>query len=621
MDTLWCCVLRDVETGEKFSFSPNDGGMYVEKMLSFLDTCRTLVFHNGIGYDFPLLLKLFGYEFKGQIVDTLIMSRLLFPKRKQHSVDSWGLTFGVPKPKHEDWTQFSPEMLYRCEQDVEIQLRIYNHCMKKARSAKGASWMNAFKMSFKLFEILQKQQDYGWLLDQEYARAKVQMTTHWMERIDRVLVPNMPILVDIEHGKEKGVVKYYKKPYTQGGKLQHFVVSWLETLSDFERQTTNDETICGPFTKVCFRPVDPNKREEVVQYLLDMGWIPKEWNTNDAGERTSPKMSKDETFEGVEGKAGQLLAKRVQIRHRRSTIEGWLERVRPDGRLPSVVTGIAATGRMKHSVIVNVPNADAFFGKQMRRCFTSPEGRVLIGCDAASCQDRMLAQRAGVDEFKDMLLNGDKSKGTDGHSLAMKAVNKAHERFKLAPIRRGKAKGYNFAFKFGASDNKLGKMSNREKKVGTFIRECLREVFHAQAALVDKLTKEWRSNATRSMNKWGKLQYKNGWIRGLDGRPIFIESEHAILVYMLQSDEAITMSAAYCMMYKRILDAGYKWGDDFAIVCFYHDEVTVECREEIAQPIAKIMEECIGDAGHYFKLNYCPQAGDAEIGKDWYAIH
>ena len=618
---VWCAVFEDIESGEVFKFSPKNGITYVQEMLDFLDSCRTLIFHNGIGYDFPLLEKLYNWKFKGQVVDTLIMSRLLFPKRKNHSVDSYGKQFGIPKPEHEDWSQFSDEMLHRCSEDVKIQRRIYNLCVKTAKSFHGANWMGAFKMSFKLFEIIQKQQDYGWLLDKDYLKAKIAMTTHWMERIDKVLTPNLPVIVEREHGHKKGVYNYYKKPFTQGGKLQRFVETWREELTDLERSVLNVDTVSGPFTKVLFRKVDTGKREEVVDYLLSVGWVPKEWNTNDDGERTSPKLSKSETFEGVEGKAGKLLAKRVQIRHRRSSLEGWLERVRPDGRLPSMISGIAATGRMKHSNIANVPNADAFFGKQMRGCFIAPEGRVLIGCDAKSCQDRMLAQRAGVDEFKDMLLNGDKSKGTDGHSLAMKAVNRAHDLFDIPHIPRGKAKNYNFAFKFGASDNKLGNMSNRDKKVGMVIREKLREVFHAQAALVDALTKEWRSNATRSLNKWGKIQYKNGWIRGLDGRPIQIESEHAILVYMLQSDEAITMSAAYCMMYKRILDAGYKWGDDFAIVCFYHDEVTVECREEIAEPIARIMEQCIADAGNYFKLTYCPQEGDAEIGKDWYAIH
>jgi len=134
------------------------------------------------------------------------------------------------------------------------------------------------------------------------------------------------------------------------------------------------------------------------------------------------------------------------------------------------------------------------------------------------------------------------------------------------------------------------------------------------------LTWEWKSNAKSRTNAWGKKEYYNGWIAGLDGRPIFIKSEHQILVYMLQSDEAIMMSAAYCLMYKRLNNRGYVWGIDYGIVCFYHDEVEVECKKEIAEDVAQIMQDCIVDAGLYYNIK-CPHEGDAQIGNSWYEIH
>jgi hypothetical protein len=257
----------------------------------------------------------------------------------------------------------------------------------------------------------------------------------------------------------------------------------------------------------------------------------------------------------------------------------------------------------------------------MRKCFTAPEGRVLIGCDAGSCQDRMLADRAKNQEFTDMLLNGDKAKGTDGHSLARDAVNIVASMFRLSPITRGAGKGFNFAWKFGASDPKLGSMLQGGKEVGEEIRKQLGLVFPAQAELLERLTDEWRSNAKQSKGKWGGIRYQDGWIRGLDGRPIHISSEHMILVYMLQSDEAICMAGAYCLLYNRLIKKGYKWGDDWAYVCWYHDEYTIECREELSSDIKLEAEAAIADAGRIFGLTHCPQIGDAEVGKNWYDIH
>lgn len=80
-------------------------------------------------------------------------------------------------------------------------------------------------------------------------------------------------------------------------------------------------------------------------------------------------MSKEDPFNGIEGKLGRLVAKRVQCRHRKSTIEGLMKLVRPDGRIPSVVKTLADTSRAIHAGIVNIPQAKSFFGKQMKgRC-------------------------------------------------------------------------------------------------------------------------------------------------------------------------------------------------------------------------------------------------------------
>ena len=67
-----CGVFRE-KGQEALKFGPGD----VKKMLAYLDTVDVLIIHNGLGYDLPLLEKLYGYTFKGKVVDTLIMSRLL----------------------------------------------------------------------------------------------------------------------------------------------------------------------------------------------------------------------------------------------------------------------------------------------------------------------------------------------------------------------------------------------------------------------------------------------------------------------------------------------------------------------------------------------------------------
>lgn len=608
-----CGTFISLDGKDNVSFSPLSGKDYIEKMLLFMDTASCLIAHNGFGYDFPLLKKLFGYEYKGEKVDTLVMSRLFQPKRstpphcpvknKPHSIEVWGFRVGRGKVAHEDWSKFTPEMLHRNIEDVEIGRLVYLALLEEK---KQYNWDPALKLTHKLFNILQKQEEYGWLVDQGWMIKSIRMLNHWMDRIDRVLDRHLPLVMDIEEDKQDGEYKWVKAPFLRSGEYNANVVKWMERVGI----SACDRVIAGPFSRVSFRRLSIDKPNEIKGLLLDMGWEPAQWNTDDDGNRTSPKLDKDDPFDGIESGIGRLVARYLQCRSRKSIIEGWLTVIRPDGRIPSVVANLAETGRATHRNIVNVPNGEAFFGKWMRKMFVAKKGWVLVGTDSAGCQIRMLAARMGDKSYMDTVLNGDKDKGTDIHSVNMRAAGLDS---------RGKAKTFFYGFLFGAGDAKVGKIVRGTAEDGRRLKEQFLEGLPALRDLLDKLTGEWRKNAKKRTGKWGRIEYYDGWVTGLDGRPIFVASEHAILVYVLQSDEAIMMAAAYCWLYKE-LTAKYKWGEDFGIVAWYHDEYTVECRPEIAEDIARIAEECIVRAGKFFNIA-CPHAGEAAIGKDWFAIH
>jgi DNA polymerase I len=615
-DRVWCGVFIDLNTNEKTVFGPDQ--MY--EMLQFMNTCDVLIGHNVIGYDFPLLKKVLGYEYKGKVVDTVLMSRLHNPNRLRpfnmprevrggpHSIAAWGYRVGRGKPDHSDWSVFSPEMLHRCSEDTEINVLVYKALLAEA---KGMGWGNAYKLTFKLFEILQKQEDYGWLVDRPYMDKSVKLLTHWMDKIDRTVDPLLPFVIVPEETKTKGEYGYVKKPFLKSGKIASVTERWFARA--YENSPYSPSSVFGPFSRISIRHTDLNSNQETKEFLLGEGWIPAEWNykkeRDEKGQlvRSSPKLSYDDPFNGISGGVGRLVAKRVQCRHRRSTIEGWFKLIRDDGRIASRVSGIATTGRMKHSGIVNIPGGGSFFGKQMRKCFTCKKGWTLVGTDSAACQLRMLAGRMGDDDYTHEILHGD-----------MHTANQLAAGLDT----RAQAKTFIYGFLFGAGDAKIGSIIGGGAREGKVIKEKFLKGLPALGDLIKSLTDEWRSNAKKRQVKtaWGiRTEYFDGWCKGLDGRPIHIASEHQVLVYMLQSDEAIMMTAAYIFAYKR-LSSKYKWGEDFGITCFYHDEYTIECREEIKDDVARIAEQAIVDAGNFFKIK-CPHEGDAQIGSDWWEIH
>lgn len=296
-------------------------------------------------------------------------------------------------------------------------------------------------------------------------------------------------------------------------------------------------------------------------------------------------------------------------------MEGLKKLIRPDGRIAARVANMAETGRMTHSGIVNIPNADAFFGKWMRKIFTCPDDRILVSVDSASCQDRMLASRVNNDEFTFTLLHGSKADKTTLHF-----VNQRHLKDVGYDVKYTKCKSLNFAFKFGGSDTKLGQLVNGTAEDGAIARKALLKAAPGLEDLLDSLRSEWESHAEKRANRWGKVDFYDGWVRGLDGRPIFIDSPHKLLVYMLQSDEAITMSLAYVFMYDWMTAEGYVWGEDWAYVCFYHDEYTIECDPAIQDRVKQLGEAAIVAAGEHLNLSV-PQEGDGAIGRNWYEVH
>lgn len=606
---VWCGVFKDKNTGEVFKFRPHQ----MKEMLEFLDTADVLIFHNGTFFDFPVLKKVYNWEFKGKKVDTLVLSRLLNPKRVSpptcpnkiapHSIEAWGYRVGRGKPEHEDWSVFSEEMLFRCSEDVEILELTYNALMKEAE---GKKYRDAFLLTQELFVNLQKQEEYGWKVDVDYIHFCIRQLTRWIDLIDRATEKYLPTVVEVHEAKVKGEYNYIKKPFKKDGDYSSSVLSWHTTCGE----GWNVNNVVGPFSRISFRKTNLNSNDEVKDFLLKEGWEPLEWNLDSEGNKRSPKFSKDDEFIGINNKLGKIISRRVQCRQRLSIIQGFLNVIRKDGAIPSVISNLAVTGRATHRNIVNIPHVGSFYGKQMRKIFSSRKGKVLVGVDSDGCQIRMLCARMGDDAYTKTVLEGDKDKGTDMHSVNMRNAGLTN---------RNTAKTFFYALIFGARDARLSKTLECSVAEAGKIREKFLNNLPALKDLIDKLTVEFRKTAKRRVNPWGKVEYYDGYIEGLDGRPIYIPNEHQILVYMLQSDEAIMMTKAYNEACKR-LSAKYKWGEDYGIVGWMHDEINVECKEEIAEDVKKIVEDCIPYAANYYKIK-CPHLGNGEIGKNWMEVH
>ena len=121
-------------------------GHSITTALGWLETADLLVGHNIIGFDIPVIKRLYPwFSPDGDIIDTLILSRLYAPNLLgidknsnnipqklygSHSLKAWGYRLGILKGDFNettDWKEWSREMEDYCIQDVAVTRKLCEH--------------------------------------------------------------------------------------------------------------------------------------------------------------------------------------------------------------------------------------------------------------------------------------------------------------------------------------------------------------------------------------------------------------------------------------------------------------------------------------------------------------
>lgn len=445
---IHCLVVRDYRTNESKAFIGMESR---DECCEYLDSYDVLIAHNGIDFDLELMKRLWNYQYKGTIIDTLVMSRLLYPDRPPvegvrgpHSVEAWGKRLGRWKPEHEDWSTFSPEMLHRCTEDTEIQTMIYQTLLHEAgitdkfasifesSSYKTApvDWSVAMTVEHKSAQCMRDQATRGVFFKKEDAERYVSVLNGIMDEIEEKLLKRIPA-----SPKQKGVP--ILEPFTKTGQYKKMVTDWYPHLVDALTYANMLDCVYklevnGPFTRIEWNTINLGSDKQVKDWLYSLGWEPDEWNFkkgeyNPDGSlvRTSPKITAS-SLKSIDPNLAELLETRSKASHRRNQIQGFLDNLRDDGRIEAQANPIGTpTCRMTHRKVANIPKANSdketheliwypdkqsvFFGTEMRSLFSVdkyPEWQ-LIGRDAAGLELRCFAHYINDDVYTDVILNGD----------------------------------------------------------------------------------------------------------------------------------------------------------------------------------------------------------------------
>jgi hypothetical protein len=145
---IHCLVIYDSDTDQTLIYNDEGDQEPIVRGVQLLQEADIICGHNVIGYDIPVLQKIYPwFEPTALVVDTLLLSRLyhnnildLDKKHKwkqmppqlygRHSLESYGYRLGEYKGsfgKDTDWQEWSQEMQDYCVQDVKVTTKLCDH--------------------------------------------------------------------------------------------------------------------------------------------------------------------------------------------------------------------------------------------------------------------------------------------------------------------------------------------------------------------------------------------------------------------------------------------------------------------------------------------------------------
>jgi len=365
-----------------------------DEMRRFLTSASTLICHNFERFDKVHLERLLGIKIKAKIIDTLAFSWYVEHDRLKHGLEEWGVEFGVPKPKVNDWVNATREELtHRVTEDCKINYLLWERILTKLRkiyeTPESLSKLIDY-LEFKM-QCARLQEESGWKLDLEYcSTALVDLQEKEREAVEHLgkIMPKVPVYVTKTQPK---------KLRNKKGELTKLGREWYNLLHE---KGCPEDTISVDVLHSYKQP-NPGSPQQVKAWLDSLGWIPetiKQVKEEDGTYRDIPQINKEnQKGGGICDSIKKLYPKEPNlewldglsiIRHRIGLLNGFLRDQR-HGYLKARITGFTNTLRVQHKEVVNLPRSDRKYAEPVRGSLICEDDEILIGGDLSSLEDRL----------------------------------------------------------------------------------------------------------------------------------------------------------------------------------------------------------------------------------------
>lgn len=607
---IHCMSILDTNNLEVQAYRPWEIKEGIQRLMNEINNNGTICGHNIISFDIPAIEKLYPEEFHIEkhthVIDTLVMARLLnsniqeqdlirYRKKElagnligSHSLKAYGHRLGILKGTYaedneEAWEVYNEDMLEYNKQDVRVTYALYKSFQDRIKGME-----QAILLEHKAQWLMTKMEENGFPFDIPDALKLVKTLRQRAEEIDTqisAVVPKIPDKIFTPKRDNK------KLGYKKGVPIQRY------------------------------KPFNPNSRQQIewifrthYNYTPDKADLYTEEGRLKIDESTFEFIEKDEKAPQGAKKIAPLFEERLMLCKRLGQLadgkQAWLKHVKSDGKIHGRVNpNGTVTGRATHSNpnVAQVPHVGTPYGEECRKLFNVPQGWTQAGIDACGLELRCLAHYLSPYD-----------KGKYAHEVVHGDIHTSNQ--KAAGLAtRNLAKTFIYAFLYGAGDLMIGELVGGKEKEGKAIKK---KFFKATPSI--KLLKEDIEKAlikTRTYNR--KIQWKRKYLKGLDGRKLYVRSIHSALNLLLQSAGALICKYWIVRTEERLTQLGYKhgWNGDFVLMAWVHDEGQYACRtEEIADVVIHEAQEAMRDTQKHFKFRVQLDT-EGKKGKNWYDCH
>ena len=580
---VFCIVIHDINKQQTFSYGPDR----TADALAHLATADVLIGHNVIFYDVPVLAKLCNFKSNARIIDTLICTRLIWPKevledldneqypqvpkanRGSASLKAWGWRLANHKITFKDFSEFSQEMLDYCVQDVMVTRSLWQFIIK-----------------------------------QNYPESSLRLEHDFALAINRQIRAGFPFdvdacldLVDGLRAKQKELESHLKELFPP---IKHEEI-FVPKVNNAKRGYVKGQ----PFTKVRYEEFNPGSRDQIADRLRQKyGWAPEKFT-----EKGNPIVN-DEVLEQLPYPEAQPLAEYMLIKKRLGQIadgnNAWLKLVNNDDLCihGDLVTNGCITGRASHRYpnMGQVPAAYSPYGKECRSLFHAPYGWDLVGVDAKALELRCLAGYLAVWD------GGEYATLVTDESIDIHTYNQ--EQFGVET--RDISKRLLYGMLYGCGAVKAGTIIDPNEKDPEVLRQLGRSAINGFMTGVPALKKLKQ-----------QLEYtvqERGFLRGLDKRALFCRSEFKALNVLLQAAGALIMKQVVINLHNNLEGLGLVHGKDWIQHAMVHDEVQLSCPKDLTATIQEQALLAFPQAQDFFGFR-CKIEGDSRVGSNWAQTH